>query len=405
MHSKLSTLLIAAMLWQGAAFAQSPAPKADEPGSAELAKAREELQRAAQHLAELTREAGMDGERMRIEMRNIRGNRPVIGIIMAEGGPGEITLAGVTPESPAAKAGLRAGDAVTAINGHKITGDSARARVVKARELIGGLKPGDEVALTYRREKRDTTVKLKAEPMAGVMVWHGAGPAFAPHGDMDGMREFHGIIDPEVEMEIARIAPMAGCQDDPQHCRFTRLSQAFRWSGLSLAELNPGLGRYFGSERGVLVLRDGKEGLDALKAGDVIVSIDGTAVDDPRSAMRALRGRDAGSKVTLDILRDKRAQSVQVTAPELRSIELFAPPAPPAAPAAPAPPVAPTAPTAPTKGGSAMRAPHPALPPVPAPPAPPAPPSEVEIDAMTHVVFVSDDADAMDAPAADSRIY
>src|SRR3546814_10583974 len=87
-----------------------------------------------------------------------------------------------------------------------------------------------------------------------------------PHRGHDGGGRFHGIIDPGVEMEIARIAPMAGCSENPKKCRFNRLRQAFRWSGLSLAEINPGLGHCFGTDAGVLVLRDGRDTLAKLKA-------------------------------------------------------------------------------------------------------------------------------------------
>lgn len=412
MNSKLLAVLIAASLWQGPAFAQAPAaaPQTDEATRAELAKAREELHRAAEHMAELslkTGEMGMGAERdrMRIEMRKIHGDRPVIGIIMAEGDNGAVAIAGVTPESAAAKANLRAGDTVVAVNGKKIAGDSGEARIANARELIGDLKEGDEVKLTYRRDNKESTVALKAQAMSSVMVWHGDGRALPPHGGADGMRRFHGIIDPEVEMEIARIAPMAGCGDDPERCRFTHLSQAFRWSGLSLAELNDGLGRYFGADHGVLVLRDGKEGLDALKAGDVIVSIEGTTVNDPRSAMRELREREAGSKLKLDILRDKHSQSIQVTAPALRSIEFFAPPAPPPPPAPPAGPPAPPAPPIPPKHGSAAAAPLPALPATPATPPLPAPPGGIVREVLDDVVFVGDDDDTALAADDNSVIY
>jgi S1-C subfamily serine protease len=64
-------------------------------------------------------------------------------------------VAGVATGSPAAAAGLRAGDVITAINGSAITGGSSQ--VVSD---IAALKSGDKVAITVQR--RSSTVRLTA---------------------------------------------------------------------------------------------------------------------------------------------------------------------------------------------------------------------------------------------------
>jgi hypothetical protein len=142
------------------------------------------------------------------------------------------------------------------------------------------------------------------------------------------------------------------------------IADALRWNGLNLASLGASLGRYFGSDDGVLVVSTGPE-LEGLQAGDVIRSIDGKAVQSPRDVMEALRGRDAGSKVAVGYLRDRKAGNTQVTVPEPMMFRIPAPPAPPAPPAAPAPPAPPMAPRAPGLVA-------------PAPPAPPPPPLPVD---------------------------
>ena len=44
------------------------------------------------------------------------------------------------------------------------------------------------------------------------------------------------------------------------------LAEAFRWNGLNLASVDAKLGRYFGTDRGVLVLSSGPD-LAGLQAG------------------------------------------------------------------------------------------------------------------------------------------
>src|SRR3546814_7211570 len=51
-------------------------------------------------------------------------------------------------------------------------------------------------------------------------------------------------------------------------CGTPALMSAFRWNGLNLATVDKQLGRYFGTDHGVLVLSNGE--LAGLHAGDVI---------------------------------------------------------------------------------------------------------------------------------------
>ena len=70
------------------------------------------------------------------------------------GDRGAVGIAGVDRAGPAAKAGLRAGDTVTAVNG---------AGVESAKELIrviAAVTPGDRVRLTVRRSGRELDVPL-----------------------------------------------------------------------------------------------------------------------------------------------------------------------------------------------------------------------------------------------------
>jgi putative serine protease PepD len=64
-------------------------------------------------------------------------------------------IAGVRPDTPAVKAGLKKGDVVTSLGGHKISNPDELASV------INGFKPGDSLSLTYERNGESHTVQVK----------------------------------------------------------------------------------------------------------------------------------------------------------------------------------------------------------------------------------------------------
>jgi hypothetical protein len=141
---------------------------------------------------------------------------------------------------------------------------------------------------------------------------------------------------------------------DGDHGGVQQIEMSTNDSALSLSALNPDLGRYFGAEKGVLVLQARGDDYAQLKAGDIIQRIAGVEVSDPRQAWQSLRDGQTGEPRQLSVWREREALSLVVTVPERR----FAP-LPPPPPAPPAPPAAPSAPKAP------------APPPPPAPPTPP----------------------------------
>lgn len=121
---------------------------------------------------------------------------------------------------------------------------------------------------------------------------------------------------------------------------------------LELANLSPTLGRYFGAEKGVLVVRAN----DTLKLqdGDVLRTIGGRAPTDEHHALRILGSYAPGEPLKLEVLRDrkkvqldttlpaalpgvmKRRVQVQVGAPGLQGSATPLPPGPPMPPAPPA---------------------------------------------------------------------
>jgi hypothetical protein len=349
MKNPFLSLLIAAALMPAGAFAQTKEAaqaRADaEAARQEMKTVREEMAALSKRMAELARQTQADVRRdVRIERIFASGpQRPVIGVLLGTDRDGHVQLTGATPEGPAAKAGLRAGDRLLRVGGKAIAGDTPEARLDSTRALLGHLENGQEVTLTYQRDGKAQDVTLSAQTMKGTMVVRSHGQGEGHPVDLPGGEHF-AFVSPH--MELGQLAPFAGCGDE-QDCGFKILTRAFRWQGLNLATVDAQLGRYFGTDHGVLVLRAGDE-LGQLQPGDVLLTIGGVEVASPREAMRELADKPAGEKVAIELLRDRRKQTVEITAPEAsRALEMLAPPSPPLPPPPPAAPKAPKAPKPP----------------------------------------------------------
>lgn len=401
------TLLSAAL-----SVALFPALAADtpvaKPGDAELDEARAELRDARAELRELTRriaelsvKVGRSESDQAMAFRYLaEPNRAMIGVVLGAEGD-DVVLAAVTPGGPAEKAGLRAGDVVTGINDAtvpKVALDPTRpvsgallggAAVERTRELIGKLEDGQKVKLEVQRDGKPLKFEVAAErreswswPMlAGSMAfeWDSAMPALAPLVAIRPMEDIR-IEIPEIEViveDARREAERArghaehdaAAQARHEADRAIRRVMVYRGGelfDLRLAQVEPELGRYFGTDSGVLVLDKGDKTLPELKRGDVILSIGGERVETAAQAMRALARHDTGTAVNVEVMRDRKRAVVVVAVPERDDVLIPLPPRPPRVPAAPAAPRPPkTAPVPPPAPAAAPQPPQPPQPPVP----------------------------------------
>lgn len=86
---------------------------------------------------------------------------------------------------------------------------------------------------------------------------------------------------------------------------------------MELTALTPQLGRYFGTDRGVLVVRAPKHGVLKLQDGDVILSIGGRTPASSSQAIRILTSYDPGEKISLVVMRDHHRINITASLPAL----------------------------------------------------------------------------------------
>jgi membrane-associated protease RseP (regulator of RpoE activity) len=336
------------------ALAAGPVAAAHAETSAERQKqlrvAQADLQRAARRVAELSRELGLAEQPLHISRRIER--RPILGVLLAPDSDG-VRITGVTPDSGAARAGLKTGDQLLKIDGQAIGGANDAARLASARLALAKLKAGTPVAVSYRRDGRIREAEVTPEAGRPAMtITRADASGKGPHADTLVMRDggermlfsdalpltdLHLGIAPGIQAELRRIEDLRGCHGDD--CRLPMLAEAFRWEGLNLASVDAQLGRYFGTESGVLVLSTGA-GLEGLQAGDVIRKVEGKPVASPREVMAALRGKPEESRVDVEFLRDRQTRSAPVRLPKALPVRVPLPPSPPLPPGPPLPPMA-----------------------------------------------------------------
>jgi len=201
----------------------------------------------------------------------------------------------VSPDGPAAKAGLKAGDVITRFSGTALGGvaadnDEESGPGMKLIELARALDPGDTVQVEYRRGSETRKATLVAEEVGwGGMTSIGV-PDFSfktPTPDME--------FGPGNHFEWMMGAP---------------------WGGIELVSLNPDLGEYFGTREGVLVVRTPEDSTLTLKGGDVILAIGGRKPTSPMHAMRILRSYDNGETVSIEVLRKQKLTTLTWKVPE-----------------------------------------------------------------------------------------
>jgi S1-C subfamily serine protease len=231
-----------------------------------------------------------------------------------------VTVTQLTGGSPAEKAGLRRGDVITSYDGEKVRSVRQFTRLV--RESV----PGRAVPVLVQRDGKVQT--LSVTPEAG--------------GDDDGPRsrpQSPSAGDVEIEIERRRpraprpsgmgeMPPMLELRGMPEMHEMHGMPMDMRMGsrpmretpprlGLTLDPLSPQLRTYFAAPAGgALVITVDHDSLAAqagVRAGDVVVSINGLAVRDAEDVVEGVREAGPDGTVALGLVRDRKPLTVSVS--------------------------------------------------------------------------------------------
>ena len=316
--------LAAMLLLSGEVFAQSDMERQRELEQREaeyaerLREAERRMEEAARQVAELSVKQLPELRDMQIRIASM--DKPRIGITIDgdddSGDVDGITVIGVSPGSAADDAGLRSGDVITSVNDESMAASSSNAANKRLFEFMDGVEEGDVLDIEYRRNGKSASVELSPRKTGPYAF------AWAPDDQDVFVQRF---VDPHKNGQIRSFS-----FDFPW---------ASGWGSMELVELSEGLGRYFGTDEGLLVVSAPQPESYGLEDGDVIQSIDGREPKDVRHALKILGSYDSGEKLELGIMRDKKKRKVDVEIPanDYRG-SLFGPAAPPVPAQAPQPP-------------------------------------------------------------------
>jgi C-terminal processing protease CtpA/Prc len=295
----------AVLLFAGQAAAQTDHEEQERAQAMEAREAEIEkkLRAAEARMAEAAREiAEITKERLpriaQIEQRFAFASKPRLGVTIdpsAEAGPVEgVTILGISPGSAASDAGLRSGDILTAVNDESLSAESCKAANMRLLKFMEAVEEGDVLTVEYLRDNKVGSVEI--EPR---------------------------IVDDRAFAWVSKGGPdlvMPAMPVDPEMVERLKMEFGFPWAGsglgdLELVELNDGLGSYFGTDSGLLVVAAPESDAFDLRDGDVIQTIDGREPKDVRHAMRILASYQAGEKLELGIMRDRKKVTIDVEIP------------------------------------------------------------------------------------------
>jgi S1-C subfamily serine protease len=205
----------------------------------------------------------------------------------------------VTPNGPAAKAGIRSGDVITRVDGKSVlsVGEtvSRDAREsspgLRLIEFAAALEPNDTISLEYRRGKERKTVTLVTTDEPNILI------RGRPDGRSLAFRYGPGRVE-------------AGIGPDEIFGRMPFLYGS-PLADLELAPLNPDLGQYFGTDSGVLVISVPAESQLGFKGGDVVLTVDGRKTESPSHLLRILRSYGDTERFKAEVLRNRKRVTVE----------------------------------------------------------------------------------------------
>jgi C-terminal processing protease CtpA/Prc len=250
------------------------------------------------------------GRRVQVERPDVMmldGRGAQLGVMVSDldtkATTGGVKIDDVNPDSPAEKAGIKAGDVVVEYDGERVR--SAR----QFTRLVQETPEGRSVAIALLRDGKRQTVN--ATPETSRMTWN-----FGPEVDR-AMREAERSLrnfrlDEPREFRFDDREPRRFEYRLPERALPFRIQPRGRL-GVTVQSLTRDLEEYFGAKNGGALVSsvtpDSAASKAGVKAGDVIVSINGRSVRDSDDLLRELE--DFTGDATIVVLRDKKEMTLK----------------------------------------------------------------------------------------------
>lgn len=201
----------------------------------------------------------------------------------------EVTM--VDQDAPAGKAGIREHDVILTMNNTPVESGA------QLRRMIHETPPGRIVILGISRDGQPMTIKVQLADKHKEFSMTGP-----------DMKNFH-INVPDIHIPDIDIPSI----------NMVMVTSSAR-SGLSVENITPQLGEFFGVKNGNGVLvRAVEKGSRAEKAGfragDIIVKVNDEPVHDTGDFTHAVRSRN-GAAINVGVIRDKKEQNLNLTLPD-----------------------------------------------------------------------------------------
>jgi serine protease Do len=241
-----------------------------------------EIARLLPEVQKAVRIFGGSGSQIGVSIRDLndeelKGGKATAGVVVED----------VEADSPAQKAGFKAGDIVIEYDGERVRSTRQFTRLVQ--ETAAGRSVTAAVTRAGQR------VTLNVEPRSGgsFKYWDGSS---------------------DDVFSLPKLPPPMVLKRDGFPPSFENFIGASGQLGISVDDLSPQLSEYFGTKEGVLVttVRDNSNASRAgLKAGDVITSLNGGTVARAADLRRRAQRLEGGDEFTISIVRDRKPMTLK----------------------------------------------------------------------------------------------
>ena len=221
-------------------------------------------------------------------------NHAMLGVTTEET-DGGVIINDITKESAAEKIGLKEGDIITQIDAIKITTPDELSKAIREH------KPGDKVAVTYLRDKKEQKATAELTAWKGVSALGGLTPGYKM--DMSDLK-FDNVMPRKLTTPRVQGTPYPN-------------GQSWSWSGgtpklgLSVQDTDDG--------KGVKVIEVDSDS-NAAKAGvkndDVITEVDGKAINTTDEMVKMIKDSKEKTSIMVKLTRAGKTQNIEVKMPK-----------------------------------------------------------------------------------------